>query len=124
MNIPANLLYAESHEWITQDDIITLGITEHAQEELTDIVYVELPEVGSTYEAGDEVATVESVKTASPIYAPIEGEVVEINSALEDEPGKINSSPYVEGWLVKIKPLDGVNTSKLMTAEAYGEHIS
>jgi glycine cleavage system H protein len=101
--VPEDLQYTKSHEWVrTQDDTVTIGITDHAQEELGDVVFVELPDVGATIAAGDSFGTVESVKAVSDLYTPVGGEVVEVNSSLEDAPEKINDDPYGEGWIVKL----------------------
>jgi glycine cleavage system H protein len=104
-NIPEDLKYAESHEWlrVAQDQTATVGITDHAQEELTDIVYVELPAVGTVVEAGHTIAVVESVKAASDIYSPASGTVTEVNPALAANPALVNTDPYGEGWLFKLK---------------------
>ncbi|UIJ38131.1 glycine cleavage system protein GcvH [Desulfobaculum bizertense] len=102
--IPQDLLYSKSHEWARIDgEFAYVGITHFAQEQLGDLTYVELPEIGDTFDAGAEMGSVESVKAASEIYAPVSGKVVEINESLEDAPEKVNQSPYEEGWLVKIK---------------------
>lgn len=103
--IPAELKYAKSHEWalIGDDDIATIGISHFAQEQLGDLVFVELPDVGDTFEAGAEMGSVESVKAASEIYCPVKGEVVEVNESLEDAPEKVNEAPYGEGWIIKVK---------------------
>lgn len=124
-NIPADLKYVASHEWLRleEDGIITVGITEHAQDSLGDIVYVELPEVGANVEADDEIAVVESVKAASDVYAPIAGEIVEINEALVDAPETINQDPYGEGWFFKIKPENTDDYHDLMTADEYQESL-
>jgi len=107
VNIPEELQYTKSHEWVrTEGDIATVGITDYAQEELGDIVYVELPEEGATFEAGDSFGTVESVKAVSDIYAPVGGEVVEVNEALNDSPEKINEDPYGDGWIIKLRISD------------------
>ncbi len=104
MSLPQDLQYTKSHEWIrTEDDTATIGITDHAQDELGDVVFVELPSVGDTFDAGETFGTVESVKAVSDLYAPISGEVVEVNQALEDSPEKINEDPYGEGWIVKLR---------------------
>jgi glycine cleavage system H protein len=104
LSIPDDLQYTRSHEWVrTEDDTATIGITDHAQEELGDVVFVELPEVGATLDAGDSFGTVESVKAVSDLYTPVRGEVVEVNSSLEDAPEKINDDPYGEGWIVKLR---------------------
>ncbi|MDO8416062.1 MAG: glycine cleavage system protein GcvH [Agitococcus sp.] len=124
-NTPTDLKYATSHEWARLDgDIITVGITDHAQEALGDLVFVELPEVGDTVNAGDEAGVVESVKAASDIYAPVSGEVVEINPALEDTPELINSDPYGEGWMYKIKVSDLAELDDMMSADEYDAQVS
>ena len=107
MSVPEELQYTRSHEWVrTEDDTATLGITDYAQEELGDIVYVELPEEGATFDAGDSFGTVESVKAVSDLYTPVGGEVVEVNEALNDNPEKINEDPYGDGWIVKLRVSD------------------
>jgi glycine cleavage system H protein len=104
LNVPEDLQYTRSHEWVrTEDDTATIGITDYAQEELGDIVFVELPEEGATFDAGDSFGTVESVKAVSDLYAPVGGEVVEVNEALNDNPEKINEDPYGDGWFVKLR---------------------
>lgn len=122
--IPSDLRYTESHEWIRVDgDLATIGITDHAQTELTDLVFVELPELGKALEAGDACAVVESVKTASDIYSPLAGEVSEINETLADDPGRVNASPYEDGWFFKLKLSNPSAASELLTPEAYGQSI-
>ncbi|QEA39909.1 glycine cleavage system protein GcvH [Pistricoccus aurantiacus] len=120
-NIPANLRYTESHEWVLDngDGTVTLGITDHAQQALGDVVFVELPEIGREMDAGDEFGVIESVKAASDLYAPLAGEVVEINEALEDSPETINESPYEDGWIAKLRLSDEDSLEKLMDADAY-----
>jgi glycine cleavage system H protein len=104
LSVPEELQYTRSHEWVrTEGDTATIGITDHAQDELGDIVFVELPEEGATLDAGDSFGTVESVKAVSDLYTPVGGEVVEVNEALNDQPEKINEDPYGEGWIVKIQ---------------------
>jgi glycine cleavage system H protein len=104
LSVPEELQYTRSHEWVrTEDDTATIGITDHAQDELGDIVFVELPETGATFDAGDSFGTVESVKAVSDLYTPVGGEVVEVNEALSESPEKINEDPYGEGWIVKIQ---------------------
>jgi glycine cleavage system H protein len=104
LNIPEDLQYTKSHEWVRiEGDTATIGITDHAQDELGDVVFVELPGEGDTFDAGESFGTVESVKAVSDVYAPVGGEVVEVNSSLEDAPEKINDDPYGEGWLVKLR---------------------
>lgn len=104
MNLPEDLQYTKSHEWVRREgDVATVGITEHAQDELGDVVFVDLPEQGATFSAGESFGSVESVKAVSDLYTPVGGEVVEINSALEDGPEKVNEDPYGGGWIVKIQ---------------------
>jgi glycine cleavage system H protein len=117
LSIPDDLQYTKSHEWVRMEgDTATIGITDHAQEELGDVVFVELPEVGSTIEAGDSFGTVESVKAVSDLYTPVGGEVVEVNSSLEDAPEKINDDPYGEGWIVKLRTSEEAD---LLSPEEY-----
>jgi glycine cleavage system H protein len=120
--LPGELLYTEEHEWLRQeeDGSVTIGITDHAQSALGDLVYVELPEVGAELDAGDEMAVVESVKAASDVYAPVGGTVLEVNADLADDPEKINSDPYGDGWIVRMKPNDMAN-SNTMDPNAYQE---
>ena len=122
MNIPAELKYTESHEWIRAeaDGTITVGITEYAQDALGDIVFVELPQVGKSYNAGDDAAVVESVKAASDIYAPVAGSVVAVNTAVADAPDSINADAY-SAWLFKLMPSDANAINGLMDAAAYGK---
>jgi glycine cleavage system H protein len=104
LSVPEELQYTRSHEWVrTEGDTATIGITDHAQEELGDIVFVELPEKGATFDAGDSFGSVESVKAVSDLYTPVGGEVVEVNEALSDSPEKINEGPYGEGWIVRLR---------------------
>jgi glycine cleavage system H protein len=122
--IPAELRYAASHEWAKNDDgVVTVGITEHAQDAMGDLVYVELPEVGQVLAAGDEAGVVESVKAASDIYAPVSGEVIEINESLEDEPELVNNAPYEGGWLFKIQMSEAGDLDNLLTADQYQAQI-
>ena len=110
MSIPDDLQYTKSHEWVrAEDGTVTIGITDHAQEELGDVVFVELPDVGDTIGAGDSFGTVESVKAVSDLYTPVGGEVIEVNSSLEDAPEKINDDPYGEGWIVKLSTSEEVD---------------
>ena len=120
-DIPSNLKFLESHEWARaeEDGTVTVGISDHAQELLGDIVFVELPEVGKEISQSADVAIVESVKAASDVYSPISGEVTEINEALNDNPEIINASPYEDGWFFKIKPQDISEMEKLLDAGAY-----
>jgi len=116
--------YSEDHEWISVDgNVATIGITSYAQEQLGDVVFVELPETGKSLAKGDEAAVVESVKAASEVYAPIDGEVVEANSALEDEPGKVNEDPEGAAWFIKVKVADASQLEGLMSADAYKAHV-
>lgn len=120
-SIPKELKYASTHEWVRNegDGVFTVGISEHAQDLLGDMVFVELPEVGETVAAGDDVAVAESVKAASDIYAPIGGEIIAINEDLEDAPETVNSDPYGDGWLFKIKADDPSEVEGLLDAEGY-----
>ena len=123
-DVPSELKYLTSHEWVlTEENIATIGISDHAQELLGDLVYVELPEVGSTISAGDSVGVVESVKAASDTYAPVSGEVIEINEELEGAPDRINSDPYGDGWMYKVALEDPEELGDLMDADAYTESI-
>lgn len=123
-NFPDDLKYAASHEWVKIDDsgVATVGISDHAQDALGDIVFVELPEPGATVNAKDEVAVVESVKAASDIYSPLSGEITEVNDALLDAPETVNSSPYENGWFYKMKLTDEGELAELMDADAYSDH--
>lgn len=119
--LPGDLLYTKEHEWLRREDdgSVTVGITDHAQAALGDLVYVELPEVDQELEAEGEMAVVESVKAASDVYAPIAGKIIEVNEELTDDPEKINSDPYGDGWIVRIEPAEGVDESALMSPEDY-----
>ncbi len=118
-----DLKFSKSHEWLRiEGDSATLGLTDYAQGELGDIVFVELPEVGKALSAEDVLTTIESVKSVSEVYAPVDCEVTEVNADLEAEPGLINSDPYGRGWIAKIKIADGADLSGLMTAEEYQAH--
>src|SRR5688500_4482095 len=118
-HVPEALRYRESHEWIdTTQDPAPVGITDHAQAELTDVVFVDPPKLGAV-KAGQQVCVIESVKAASDIYAPVSGEIVEINEALVAEPGLLNTDPYEKGWIFKMKPSDAGETAGLMAADAY-----
>lgn len=124
MNIPETLKYTRSHEWVkTEGDIATVGITDHAQAELTDIVYAEPPKAGATYRAGDSAAVVESVKAASDIYAPVSGVIVEANDTVAANPSLLNTDPYGEGWLFKMRLTDPAELDALLSAEAYRESL-
>ena len=120
-NITGNLKFLDSHEWarLEIDGNVTVGISEYAQDLLGDIVFVELPEIGSAINQGDEVAVVESVKAASEVYSPVGGKILEVNNKLEDSPEIVNSSPYEEGWFIKIKPSDKTELQSLLSPEEY-----
>ncbi len=124
--IPSELRYSKSHEWVRQEDdgTVTVGITDHAQKLLGDMVYVEVPEVGGEVEAGDACAVVESVKAASDVYAPVGGEIVAVNERLEDEPELVNQDPYGDGWLFRLRPTDPGELDGLMDADAYAALIA
>ena len=123
--IPSDLKYAKSHEWVRVDgDTATVGITDHAQHELTDIVFVELPDVGKKMKAGEACAVVESVKTASDIYSPVSGEIVETNKAAVADPTLVNSEPYGGGWFYKIRLSNPAELNSLLDAEGYRSQIS
>jgi len=120
MNHPSELKYARTHEWVKiEGDLVITGITDHAQDELGDLVYVETPEVGSKVTAGEQAGVVESVKTASDIHAPVSGTVVEVNTELEDDPDFVNEDPYGKGWIYKIKPDNMADVEKLLTNAEY-----
>lgn len=124
-NVPPELKYAKSHEWVkVEADIATIGITDHAQHELTDVVFVELPEVGRTVKAGEACAVVESVKTASDIYSPISGEIIEVNKALSENPALVNTDPYASGWLLKARLANNAELNALLTPDQYRVQIS
>lgn len=120
-NTPSDLKYASSHEWarLEDDGTVTVGISNHAQEALGDVVYVETPEVGDMLGAGDEAGVVESVKAASDIYAPVSGEVIAVNEVLEDAPETVNADPYHDGWFFQIKPSDPSEINNLLSADDY-----
>jgi glycine cleavage system H protein len=121
---PSEYLYSREHEWIrVQDDVCVLGITEFAQQELGEVVFVELPEVGQVFDAGDEVGTIESVKAVAEVYTPLAGEVVEINEAVVDDPELINEDPHQEGWLIKVRFSSAADLKDLMNAEKYEEYV-
>jgi len=125
MSYPSDYLYSKDHEWLRVDgDTCVLGITEYAQEELGEIVFVDLPEEGDRFSAADEVGTIESVKAVAEVYTPVSGEVVEVNSALEDEPELVNDDPHGDGWLVKLRMGDKGELDGLMSAEKYEEFLS
>jgi glycine cleavage system H protein len=122
-NTPSELKYARTHEWapLESDGTVTVGISYHAQNALGDVVFIELPEVGAEYSAGDEAAVVESVKAASDIYAPVSGEIIEVNEALDESPETVNEYPYSDGWFFRIQPSDLSELDNLLDAEAYDE---
>ncbi|MHC9511719.1 glycine cleavage system protein GcvH [Kangiella sp. M94] len=124
--IPAELKYVSSHEWIRDegDGVVTVGITDHAQELLGDVVFVDAPEVDSEVDVGDEIAVVESVKAASDIYAPLAGTILEVNEELEDSPEHINSDPYGDGWMFKMKLVDAGDLDSLLSADEYADEIA
>ena len=126
MSVPENLKYAKSHEWVRDDGdgVVTVGISDFAQDKMTELVYVELPEADREIEAGDELAVVESVKSASDIYAPVSGTVIEANAALEDDPTLVNSAPYSDGWMFRIRLSDPATLDALMNAADYEQLIS
>ncbi len=121
---PDDYRYTTEHEWVrVEDDIAVLGVTDFAQKELGEVVFVELPQVGHVYDAGDEIGTIESVKAVAEIFTPIAGEIVEVNEALADDPELVNEDPHVDGWLVKIRSSASSDLDSLMDAEAYGEFV-
>lgn len=124
-NIPSDLKYVDSHEWLRvhADGVVTVGITDHAQELLGDVVFVELPQVGSVLAANEQAGVVESVKAASDVYCPIAGEVLEVNQTMEAEPQLSNTDPYGQGWFFKIRPTNPADLDGLMDAAAYGREI-
>jgi glycine cleavage system H protein len=123
-DVPSELKYTKSHEWVRVDEggIATVGITDHAQELLGDLVFVELPEVGAELGVGAECAVVESVKAASDVYSPLTGQVIEVNEALADAPETINQDAYEEGWIYRMKVVDAAELDNLMDADSYAEH--
>lgn len=124
MDCPEELYYTKDHEWVMENgDVLTVGITDYAQDELGDVVFVELPETGKAVKAGEPFGVVESVKSVSDLYSPLSGEVVEINSALEKEPELVNTSPYKDGWMIKIKTSNKDETKTLMSAQQYIEYV-
>ena len=124
MSTPKDLRYSKSHEWVrVEGDLATVGITDYAQQALGDVVFVDLPEAGDTFDGSAELGEVESVKAVSSIYAPISGEVIEINEELEDAPETVNSDPYGDGWLVKLRVLDPSQLEGMLDAAAYEAHL-
>ena len=126
MNVPDDLYFSDSHEWVdpSSPEAASVGISDHAQAELTDVVYLELPEVGRTVSKGEAVAVIESVKAANDIYAPVSGEIVEVNEALAEAPEPVNEDPYGGGWMFKVKLADSGEVEGLMNAAAYRDTIS
>ena len=125
MNMPGELKYTKDHEWVKlEGGTATIGITDYAQEHLTDIVFVELPEIGRKAEEGKPIAAVESVKAVSDVFAPIDGEVTEVNEKLQDAPETLNTDPYVEGWIFKVKPANASDVDKLLSADDYKKLIA
>lgn len=124
LQLPQDLRYTEDHEWASQEgDIVRVGIDDYAQDQLGDIVFVELPQVGDTYDRGEEFGTVESVKAVAEIFMPVGGEVISINTALEDSPELLNKDPYGEGWIIEIRPADPAEMDDLMKVPAYLEKL-
>ncbi len=122
-DIPSDLKYVASHEWIRDegDGVVAIGVTDHAQDLLGDVVFVELPDVGADFAVGDDIGVVESVKAASDIYAPLSGQIVAVNEELEDSPELVNSDPYGDGWFIKIRLSDASETANLLDADGYAE---
>ncbi len=124
--VPDQLLFTEDHEWLRLEDDgdVTVGITDHAQAALGELVFVEVPETGAEFAEGDACAVVESVKAASDVYCPLSGEVTEVNEALADEPELVNSSPYEDGWIFRLRPTDATVLDEMMDAEAYERYLA
>jgi glycine cleavage system H protein len=124
-DIPSDLRYADSHEWVSQEEegVVKVGISDHAQEQLGDLVFVELPEEGESFSRGDACAVVESVKAASDVYCPVSGEIVVVNEALSDSPEIVNNDPYGDGWLFSVKLDNAAELDELMDADDYREHL-
>ncbi|RPH55267.1 glycine cleavage system protein GcvH [bacterium] len=121
---PSEYLYSREHEWVrVQDDVCVLGITEFAQQELGEVVFVELPEAGQVFDTNDELGTIESVKAVAEVFTPVAGEIVEVNEAVVDDPELLNEDPHVEGWLVKIRFSSAADLKSLMNAEEYEEYV-
>ena len=124
MEFPNNLLYTEEHEWVqVEQDEVLVGITDYAQHELGDVVFVELPDVGAKVEQGGTFGTIEAVKTVSDLYAPVSGEIVEVNSDLADQPEMVNQSPYADGWMIRIKFTDRSELDHVLDSGSYKEHV-
>jgi glycine cleavage system H protein len=123
-SVPTDLLYTQEHEYVKGDgDVVTIGITDYAQGELGDVVYVELPQVGATFGEHDVFGTIEAVKAVSELFAPVAGEVIEINERLDKEPSLVNSDPYGDGWMIKVRLSDPSARDRLMNADAYKAHV-
>ena len=123
-SVPTDLLYTQEHEYVKGDgDVVTVGITDYAQGELGDVVYVELPQVGATFGEHDVFGTIEAVKAVSELFAPVAGEVIEINERLDKEPSLVNSDPYGDGWMIKVRLSDPSARDRLMNADAYKAHV-
>jgi len=121
---PSDYLYSKEHEWVhVQDDVCVVGITEFAQQELGEVVFVEMPEVGQVFDAGDEIGTIESVKAVAEVYTPVAGEVLEVNDAVVDDPEVLNDDPHKEGWLVKIRFSSASDLKDLLKADAYEQYV-
>ncbi len=121
---PADYLYSREHEWVrVEDDVVVIGITEFAQQELGEVVFVELPEIGQVFDANDELGTIESVKAVAEVYTPVAGEVIEVNDAVVDDPELLNEDPHGEGWLLKIRFSSAADLKDLMNAEKYEEYV-
>lgn len=121
---PTEYLYSKEHEWIRVDnDVCVLGITEFAQQELGEVVYVELPEIGQVFDANDEIGTIESVKAVAEVYTPVAGEIIELNDAVVDDPELLNEEPHSDGWLVKIRFSSAADLKSLMSSEQYEEYV-
>lgn len=124
-NIPENLRYSKDHEWVSvEGDVATVGITDYAQSSLGDVVYVDFPRVGDTFDAHGAFGSVESVKAVSEVFLPVSGEVVEVNESLNDSPEKVNSDPYGDGWFIKIKMANAGDADGLLSGEEYGDYLS
>jgi glycine cleavage system H protein len=124
LNLPDDVRYAEDHEWIrSEGDKVRIGISDYAQDQLGDIVFVELPQSGDTFEKGEEFGTVESVKAVSELYIPIGGEILSVNTALEESPDLVNQSPYNDGWMIEVKPSNSAELEALITRDAYLEML-
>lgn len=124
LKFPDDVRYSRDHEWARKDgDVFTVGISDFAQDQLGDVVYVELPEAGATFDKGQEFGTVESVKAVSELFMPVTGQVVEVNAGLEDGPERVNNDPYGEGWMIKVRPANPGDFDELMDRQAYKTHV-